>query len=87
MKTTAENWFDVWYDDKESMLATMVRNMTADLAAGYNYFGESIRRQREQIDAYKADFDRQLMEFADMDNAKRNRWCYYDMLRRGAITR
>ena len=81
------NWFSIWMDDKESVLETMVRNMAADLAAGYNYFGESIKRQREAIDAYKAEFERQLMAFADMDDGKRNRWCYYDLLRRGAITR
>ena len=87
MKTTSENWFEVWYDDKTSMVETMVGNMTADLSAGYNYFGNCIRTQIEQIEAYKREFDAQLIAFADMDEGKRNRWCYYDLLRRGAITR
>lgn len=81
------NWFEIWMDDKESILATMVRNMASDLDAGYNYFGECIKHQRETIANYKAEFDRQIMSFADMDEGKRNRWCYYDLLRRGAITR
>jgi hypothetical protein len=81
------NWFEIWMDDKESVLATMVKNMAADLNAGYNYFGVCIRRQKEEIERYKSEFDQQLMSFADMDDAKRNRWCYYDLLRRGAITR
>lgn len=81
------NWFELWMDDKESVLATMIKNLTSDLEVGYDYFGKCIQRQRETIDAYKAEFDRQLMSFADMDDGKRNKWCYYDLLRRGAITR
>ena len=81
------NWYEVWMDDKESILETMIKNLAADLAAGYNYFGECINRQRENIDTYKREFDSQLMSFADMTEGKRNRWCYYDLLRRGAITR
>ena len=81
------NWFEIWMDDKESILNTMVQNMASDLDAGYNYFGECIKRQREIIDNYKAEFDQQIMAFADMDDGKRNRWCYYDLLRRGVITR
>ena len=82
-----EDWFEIWLDDKQSMLATMVKNMAADLEAGYDYFGSCITRQREMIAAYKAEFDAQLMAFSDMTEEKRNRWCYYDMLRRGVITR
>lgn len=81
------DWFQIWMDDKESIISTMVKNMSADLNAGYNYFGECIKRQRREIEKYKADFDRQIMSFADMDDGKRNRWCYYDLLRRGAISR
>ncbi len=81
------NWFELWHDDKESILNTMIRNMSADLDAGYDYFGNCIKLQRETIEKYKKDFDDQLMEFANMDDAKRNRWCYYDMLRRGVISR
>ena len=87
MRREKTAWFEMWLDDKEAMICTMARNMSADLDAGYNYFGESIRKQREQIDAYKKEYDEQLMAFADMDDAKRDRWCYYDLLRRGVITR
>lgn len=81
------DWFQIWMDDKESIISTMVKNMSADLNAGYNYFGECIKRQRREIEKYKEEFDRQIMSFADMDDGKRNRWCYYDLLRRGAISR
>lgn len=82
----SENWFVIWYADKESILNTMVRNMVADLDAGYNYFGNCITNQRKMIKEYKAEFDSQLMSFADMEDSARNKWCYYDLLRRGAIT-
>ena len=82
-----DDWFSIWMDDKESVLATMIKNMVADLQVGYNYFGECIRRQQREIAAYKEEFDRQIMSFADMEDGKRNKWCYYDLLRRGAISR
>lgn len=80
------DWFKLWYEDKQGMIETMVRNMAADLDAGYDYFGKCICKQRQDIEDYKAEFDRQLMQFADFDEGKRNRWCYYDLLRRGAIS-
>lgn len=83
--TDRDDWFDLWFEDKQGMIGTMVRNMTADLEAGYNYFGNSIRRQVEQIEAYKAEFDHQMDEFKMMDEKAVNRWCFYDMKKRGAI--
>ena len=85
-KKTAEIWFNTWYADKECILDTMVRNMTADLNAGYDYFGNCIVKQRKDIEDYKAEFEKQLMSFASMEDSARNKWCYYDLLRRGAIT-
>lgn len=78
-------WFKIWYDDKVSILETMIRNMTADLQCGYDYFGKSITTQRDAIEEYKAQFDDELMSFAEKTDEQRNRWCYYDMLRRGVI--
>ena len=49
--TDRDDWFDLWFEDKQGMIETMVKNMTADLEVGYNYFGNSIRRQVEQIEA------------------------------------
>lgn len=78
-------WFEIWFEDKQCMIETMVHNMQADLNAGYNYFGNSITRQREMIDAYKAEIDKQLDKFATMTDEAVNRWCYYDMKKRGVI--
>ena len=83
--TDRNDWFELWYEDKQSMVNVMVQNMTADLKAGYDYFGSSIRRQVEEIEAYKAEFDKQMDEFKGMDEKEVNRWCYYDMKKRGAI--
>lgn len=44
------DWFQIWMDDKESIISTMVKNMSADLNAGYNYFGECIKRQRRETE-------------------------------------
>lgn len=81
------DWLKIWMDDKQSMIETMARNMAADIAAGYSYFGNCIQKQKEQLEEYRADYEGQLMAFADMEDGKVSRWCYYDLLRRGAITR
>lgn len=83
--TDCDNWFDIWFDDKKSMIDTMARNMAADLAAGYNYYGNSIQKQIAVIDAYKLQFDREMDAFKTMDEKQVNRWCFYDMKKRGAI--
>ena len=79
------DYFDMWYADKVSMMDTMVRNMAADLAAGYDYFGSSISRQRREIDEYRAEFDAQMDAFKAMDEDKVGRWCFFDMKKRGVI--
>lgn len=86
MRSDTNDWFELWYEDKESILATMIRNMQADLDAGYNYFGNSIIKQRQDIDDYKEEFDAQMENLKMMDSdSKVNRWCYLDLKKRGAI--
>lgn len=80
-----DDWFEMWYSDKECMIDIMVHNMVADLECGYDYFGNCIRQQREAIDAYKTALEVQIDKFKDMDEKAVNRWCYYDMVKRGAI--
>lgn len=79
------DWFELWFEDKQCMINIMIHNMQSDLDAGYDYFGNSIRKQREEIDEYKAEFDKQMDEFKTMDEKEVNRWCFYDMKKRGAI--
>lgn len=80
-----DGWFEIWFEDKETMLNTMVKNMRADLDAGYNYFGNSIQKQVREIDEYKLNFDAQVDEFKYMEYKAVQRWCYYDLKKRGAI--
>lgn len=80
-----DDWFGIWYADKSAMLETMARNLHADLDAGYDYFGKSIQNQIQTIQAYKAVFDSEIDRFGSMDEKSVNRWCFYDLLKRGAI--
>lgn len=79
------NWFEIWFEDKQSILDTMVHNMASDLDHGYDYFGKSIREQREDIDRYKTQFDEEMKGFRTMEESKIQHWCYYDLKRRGVI--
>lgn len=80
-----DDWFSVWQDDKESILQTMINNMTSDLNAGYDYFGKSIVEQRKTIEAYKKEIDDTFDLFKTMEDKEVNRWCFYDLKKRGAI--
>lgn len=84
--TDRNDWFDVWFEDRESILSTMVRNMTSDLNAGYDYFGQSITKQKQEIAEYKAQTDKTLDMFKDMDEKAVNRWCFYELKKHGAIS-
>lgn len=83
--TDRDDWFEIWFEDKKAMMATMVKNMASDLDAGYDYFGNSIRNQREMIERYQAQFDSERDTFKTMDEYTVNRWCFYDMKKRGVI--
>lgn len=80
-----DNWFEIWIGDKRGILSCMVQNMASDLAAGYNYFGNCITKQREEIEKYQKEINERLDEFKNMDDKQVNRWCFYDIVKRGAI--
>lgn len=83
--TDSNEWFEIWFADKNAMIDTMYRNMAADIAAGYQPQGACIQKQLADIAAYKAEFDAQMSEFWKMDDKQVNRWCFYDMKKRGVI--
>ena len=85
MRICDTDYIKMWIEDKQSIIETMVHNMQADIDAGYNPNGECITRQKNEIELYKLDMDMQMKDFSNMDQAKANRWCYYDMIKRGAI--
>lgn len=84
--TNREDWFEIWYEDKESMIATMYRNIASDLAVGYSPLGQSITKQRDEVIAYQKEMQDQLEKFKTMEVNAINRWCFFDLLKRGAIT-
>lgn len=79
------DWFELWREDRESMLNTMVRNMASDLENGYDYFGKSITKQREDIDEFKRNYEADLDHIGDMEPNKVQHWCYVRLLKLGAI--
>ncbi len=85
VNTTDWEWFELWLADKKVILATMHKNMQSDIEAGYNVLGNSIKKQVEEIDAYRKDIDSRLDIFSTMEDDAVARWCYYDMKKRGVI--
>lgn len=83
--TKTVDWFTMWKNDKDSIIVTMHNNLTADLNCGYNPTGLSIRSQVEMIDNYVKDYSETLDNFKTMTEEEINHWCFYDLLRRGAI--
>ena len=80
------NWLEMWCDDKESIIQTMIKNMQADYEAGYDWFGHSLTKQRAELEAYKAEYDEQYQMLMNMEDDKHlQRWCHMDLKRRGAI--
>lgn len=78
-------WFETWRNDKEGIIVTMYKNLTADLDAGYSYSGRAIQSQLEAIEKYKNEYYADLDKFVTMSNEQVSRWCYYDLKKRGAI--
>lgn len=79
------DWFEIWKEDRESMLNTMVRNMASDLENGYNYWGQSITKQRADIDRFKAEYEADLDRLGDMEPNKVQHWCHMRLVKLGAI--
>lgn len=80
------DYFKIWLDYEKSILDTMVENMVFNLEAGYDYFGTSIEKQKAEIENYKHQVDDQLEIMAKFSHdPKINKWCYMDLIRRGAI--
>lgn len=79
------DWFKIWVLDKQNMQETMRRNLVSDLKAGYDPLGKSVTQQLAIMKEYHEIYEKELMGLADMSTEKANRWCYLDLIRRGAI--
>ena len=60
--------------------------MTSDLACGYDYFGNSITKQRQMIEDYKKEYEDAMDLFKTIEYNQVNRWCYFDLKKRGVIS-
>lgn len=78
-------WFALWSSDQESMLATRIRNLAADIDAGYSPTGVSVRNQLADIADALNSVLAQYTRLGNMTIDKRGRWCSDDMKRRGVI--
>lgn len=80
-----DDWFNVWEEDRRAMLQVMYTNLASDIDAGYSLTGNAVIKQRNLIaetekaiaDAYEA--------FKSLTEKEVNRWCFYELKRKGAI--
>ena len=79
------DWFVMFVEDKKSIMATMIRNMADDINAGYDPCGDTIKREREELTAYEAEFNAELDKIAEMEPSRVNHYCYVKLLKAGAI--
>lgn len=79
------DYFEMWREDRQTILCIMFRNMNADLCAGYNPFGPSITRQMRQIDEFRKQYDDNMKALREKTEEQANRWCYVELLRTGVI--
>ncbi len=80
------SFFDLWREYRAMILATMAHNLAADLAAGYDYFGASITRQRAEIADYAAQTRAKSDVLKPLDDRARERLCKKWLLSSGAIS-
>jgi len=79
------DWFEMWCNDYDCLIYTAVRNLKADLEAGYNPNGESIKRSREVITEFENRYMNGLEKMKGLTENQIQCWCYLDMKKRGAI--
>ena len=85
MRIADNNWFEMYCDDCDCIIRIMYKNMNSDLECGYDPLGKSITEQREMIDDYIKKYHDNLDMFKTMPEADVNRWCYYELKKKGAI--
>ena len=79
------DWLQLWVEDKESLLATMASNVAADLTAGWSVYGEGVQRQLRELSDYRDEYKETLDSFKQLCPEQVARWCFYDLLKQGAI--
>lgn len=83
--TDRNDWAELWEEDKRTILRCMYSNMAADLECGYDPMGKSIQEQKTMISEYEKQIHDAWDRFVYMTEEQVNKWCFYDMKKRGAI--
>lgn len=84
--TDRKDWRNIWEEDKLSIIRTMRANLASDITAGnYDLLGLTIQKQITDIEEYERGVLRQQKELDKMDEKTANKWCYYDLKKRGVI--
>lgn len=82
MKT---DWKQMWKEDANSMLATMLENMACDARHGYDMRGKSMQEYHREITRYMYWIQDSMNAMEKMNEEEAQRWAHRDLKRRGAI--
>ena len=83
--TDRSDWLEIWKSDKRSIEETMRRNIADDVTAGYDPSGHAILRQALELNDYIYKTQIALNRLSLMEEKEANKWCFYDLKKRGAI--
>ena len=81
------DWFEIWCEDWEGLITTQSLNIKAELDAGWKWKSDRVQHEVNVLNQFQNTYRLQLGRFAEMEEKQVQRWCYYDLLRRGAISR
>ncbi len=81
------DWFDVWCADWEGLIETQARNIQSEIEAGWKYKSARVQNEIRILNEFNGEYKMNLGRFGGMTDEEVNRYCYYDLLRRGAISR
>lgn len=81
------DWFEVWCEDWEGLLQTQGRIIQSELEAGHSWSSRHVQHEVEILEQWDREYRYNLGRFAEMTEGQVKRWCYFDLLKRGAITR
>lgn len=79
------DYVEMWHDDKNCVIKTMVRNMNADMQAGYDWLSMAIQEQLATITTYTVEYKKQSRALEFMTNNDAQKWCKRDLIRSGTI--
>lgn len=80
-----ENYVEMWEAARKSTITTMYQNLSSDLSCGYDPLGSCVKRQQDEIANYISKYHEALDKFVYMTDEQTNKWCFYDMKKRGDI--